>query len=78
MVSWSEHIPSWSMRWISIFGMGLFYSIQFISRPWRLPLLIWSSLVAKSPRTNLEVMLYCLFYRAIRRIGTDDESLVRT
>lgn len=54
--SWSEHIPNWLMKPLTIGGMGFFYSLQFIFRPWRLITML-SRLVRRQPRTFLERVL---------------------
>lgn len=51
--SWSEHIPNWLMKPLTIGGMGFFYSFQFIFRPWRLITML-SRLVRRQPRTFLD------------------------
>lgn len=51
--SWSEHIPNWLMKPLTIGGMGFFYSFQFLFRPWRLVATL-SRLVRRQPRTFLD------------------------
>jgi radical SAM superfamily enzyme YgiQ (UPF0313 family) len=68
MTSWSVHIPKWATRYISLFGMAMFYGTQFLCRPWRLLKAFHHVFVRRSPVTNFEAMLYCFFFRAIVRI----------
>ncbi len=51
--SWSEHIPNWMMKPLTIGGMGFFYSLQFIFRPWRLIAML-NRLIRRRPRTFLD------------------------
>ena len=63
MRSWSDHIPSFAVKYISLFGMASFYLIQFTVRPWRFFTLINRVFIVKMPMTNLESMLYRKFFQ---------------
>ena len=54
--SWSEHFSSRALFWLTIAGLMLFYSLQFLRRPQRFFLGI-SRMVRGSPVTWLERML---------------------
>ncbi len=56
MVSYSKHIPTWSVPYITLGGMSLFYSLQFLFRPIRLFNTIKRLLLGK-PITMLELAL---------------------
>lgn len=60
MKSWSKHIKNIHMTFWTLGGMALFYSIQFITRPYRLYLLV-KRLIKKKPVTMLELALFALF-----------------
>jgi anaerobic magnesium-protoporphyrin IX monomethyl ester cyclase len=64
MRSWSDHIPSGAMKYISFFGMSSFYGLQFLARPYRFIKLINAVFVKKEPLTNLECMIYGKIFRA--------------
>jgi len=55
--SWSEYIPNWMMKPLTIGGMAFFYSFQFLFRPWRL-ITTLSRLVRRQPRTFLDRALH--------------------
>ncbi len=56
MKSWSEHIPSTFLPFITLGGMAFFYSIQFLIRPWRLYYLL-KNLITNHPSTMLDLAL---------------------
>lgn len=60
MKSWSKHIKNSHLTFWTLGGMALFYSIQFITRPYRLYLLA-KRLIRKKPVTMLELALFALF-----------------
>ena len=51
--SWSEYIPNWLMKPLTIGGMAFFYSLQFFLRPWRLITML-CRLIRRRPRTFLD------------------------
>jgi len=59
MRSWSKHIKDWHMTAWTLGGMALFYSIQFVTRPWRFLRLI-ERIHKKQPVTMLELALFAL------------------
>jgi hypothetical protein len=63
MISWSENIPSWSMKYICFLGMASFYFLQFLFRPWRIIEFVKNIFILQKPQTNLESLIYCFFYR---------------
>lgn len=59
MRSYSDHIPSWSLPIVTLGGIGFFYSVQFLIRPWRLMQTI-VRLSTRKPQTMLEMALETL------------------
>lgn len=61
VVSWSEFLSNRQLKWISFFGMSVFYLLQFAIRPKRL----WGvfiRFVTKQPSTILDGLLYGIFW----------------
>jgi len=63
MRSWSKHIPSALIPIFSISMMAMFYSIQYILRPWRLLQCFYRIIIAKSPVTTFETIIFYFFSR---------------
>lgn len=78
MTSWSKFIPKWSVRYITLFGMALFYGTQFLVRPNRIYIAIKNIFFKKQPVTNFESLIYCLFYRPSIQIEETEELQVST
>jgi radical SAM superfamily enzyme YgiQ (UPF0313 family) len=54
--SWTPHLPAWSLGWLCVATMALFYVLQFTLRPARL-LAVARSLAQKRPQTYFQRML---------------------
>lgn len=65
MKSWSVHIKHWHMTVWTLGGMALFYSLQFLLRPYRFYLLV-KRLIQKKPVTMLELALFGIFLNFIK------------
>ena len=65
MKSWSKHIKNFHMTFWTLGGMSLFYSLQFITRPYRIYLLV-KRLLQKKPVTMLELALFALFNNFVK------------
>ena len=65
MRSWSEHIKDWHMTFWTLGGMAIFYSIQFLTRPWRFIQGI-QRIQKKQPLTMLELALFSLINSFVR------------
>jgi anaerobic magnesium-protoporphyrin IX monomethyl ester cyclase len=50
--SYTEHMSGKALRFFSIFGMGIFYAIQFAARPWRF-VKFCRSMIEKKPNSRL-------------------------
>lgn len=74
MVSWSEHIPSWSVHLICFLGMSSFYGLQFLFRPLRIAETLNNIFIKKRPQTNLESLIYCYFFRVALK-NNESETL---
>ncbi|MBY0552887.1 B12-binding domain-containing radical SAM protein [bacterium] len=76
MKSWSKHIKNIHMTFWTLGGMALFYSLQFITRPYRIYLLV-KRLIQKKPVTMLELALFALFNNFIkgRKLSTKVELI---
>lgn len=59
MKSWSIHIKDWHMTYWTLGGMALFYSTQFLTRPWRFFQLFYR-VFKERPLTMLELALHSL------------------
>lgn len=64
MKSWSKKIKSWQMTYWTLFGMALFYSVQFILRPVRIYYL-FKRVLNKKPQTMLELAFFSLIQNFI-------------
>jgi anaerobic magnesium-protoporphyrin IX monomethyl ester cyclase len=58
MKSWSEYISSRQVRLISFLGMSLFYTLQYLIRPWRIIILIQNVFIKKAAVTNFESLIF--------------------
>lgn len=75
MTSWTETLKNWHLPLMTLGGMSFFYSIQFLLRPWRIPLSIFRILKGK-PITMFELAIDNMLegYLKGKKIQTEEES----
>lgn len=75
MRSWSDHVPNLAIPFFVMGTMALFYSLQFVIRPFRFFTLV-KRLRQGKPITSLELILYGMYLNFIKGRKTQIKAVV--